>query len=68
MNHFSLKTQIDMLCSPLQMLTFGKVIRYKWSVFGVAEEVDLSKDYNDWEKLTDNEKYFIKMVLAFFCC
>lgn len=30
------------------------------------EEVDLSKDMTDWEKLTDNERYFISHVLAFF--
>lgn len=34
--------------------------------FWRAEEIDLSKDLNDWNKLEDNERYFIKMVLAFF--
>ena len=31
-----------------------------------AEEVDLSKDINDWNKLNSDEQQFIKMVLAFF--
>ena len=31
-----------------------------------SEEVDLSKDANDWEKLSDNEKHFIENILAFF--
>ena len=31
-----------------------------------AEEIDLSSDMADWEKLGDDEKHFIKMVLAFF--
>jgi len=31
-----------------------------------AEEVDLSKDEADFKKLTSNEQYFIKHVLAFF--
>lgn len=31
-----------------------------------AEEIDLSKDMVHWEKLTDNERHFIKMILAFF--
>lgn len=31
-----------------------------------AEEIDLSKDMAHWEKLTDNERHFIKMILAFF--
>jgi ribonucleoside-diphosphate reductase subunit M2 len=36
-------------------------------VFWVAEEVDYTgKDKDDWIKLTDNEQYFIKNILAFF--
>jgi ribonucleoside-diphosphate reductase beta chain len=31
-----------------------------------AEEVDLSKDMPQWEKLSDQERHFIKHVLAFF--
>lgn len=31
-----------------------------------AEEIDLQQDLQDWEKLNDGEKYFIKNVLAFF--
>lgn len=35
--------------------------------FWTAEEIDLSSDQNDWEnKLNDNERHFIKHVLAFF--
>ena len=34
--------------------------------FWTVEEVDLSQDMNDWKKLTQNEQYFIKTVLAFF--
>ena len=44
-----------------------------WSMYKKAEdsfwrveEVDLSKDLTDWDKLDDNERYFISMVLAFF--
>ena len=41
---------------------------YKKSVdsFWVPQECDLSKDLNDWEKLTNDEKHFVSMVLAFF--
>ena len=36
-------------------------------VFWTAEEIDLTADTADWnDKLNDNERYFIKMVLAFF--
>ena len=35
--------------------------------FWTAEEIDLSQDTNDWaNKLNDDEKHFIKHVLAFF--
>ncbi len=34
--------------------------------FWTAEEIDLGQDLTDWEKLNDNEKHFIKHVLAFF--
>lgn len=35
--------------------------------FWTAEEIDLHQDLVDWEnKLTDDERYFIKHVLAFF--
>ena len=34
--------------------------------FWTAEEIDLSQDLVDWEKLTKDEKHFIKHVLAFF--
>ena len=34
--------------------------------FWRPEEIDLMKDQEDWKKLSDNEKYFISMILAFF--
>jgi len=35
--------------------------------FWTADEIDLSADLTDWqENLTENEKHFISMVLAFF--
>lgn len=36
------------------------------SVFWPVEDVDLSKDMKDWEKLNSNEQHFIKCVLGFF--
>jgi ribonucleoside-diphosphate reductase subunit M2 len=41
---------------------------YKKSVdsFWIPQEIDLSKDLPDWEKLTNDEQNFIKMILAFF--
>jgi ribonucleoside-diphosphate reductase beta chain len=34
--------------------------------FWTAEEIDLSQDQKDWDKLNDGERYFITNVLAFF--
>ena len=34
--------------------------------FWTVEEVDLSKDLNDWEQLNQDERHFIENVLAFF--
>ena len=35
--------------------------------FWIASEVDLSKDKSDWiNKLSDNDRYFLKHILAFF--
>jgi len=35
--------------------------------FWTAEEIDLSQDLNDWNnKLNDDERYFVKHILAFF--
>ena len=32
-----------------------------------AEEIDLAQDLNDWNnKLSEDEKYFVKDILAFF--
>lgn len=41
---------------------------YKKAVgsFWTVEEIDLAADLKDWDKLTDDERHFIKMVLAFF--
>ncbi len=34
--------------------------------FWVPEEIDLSHDLQDWNKLTDDERHFLKRVLGFF--
>jgi len=34
--------------------------------FWVVDEVDLSSDIKQWDKLTSDEQHFIKYVLAFF--
>ena len=51
---------------PIEDHDIWKQYKKQMDCFWRAEEVDLSKDYKDWEKLSKNEKHFIKMVLAFF--
>ena len=51
---------------PIQHEPFWKMYKRAEANFWTAEELDLSKDLNDWIKLNDNEKYFIKNILAFF--
>jgi len=36
------------------------------SAFWSTEEVQIDKDIDDWVKLSDNERFFISNVLAFF--
>jgi ribonucleotide reductase beta subunit family protein with ferritin-like domain len=51
---------------PIQFQPIWAMYKKAVSSFWTAEEIDLSDDMVDWEKLTDNERYFIKNVLAFF--
>jgi len=41
---------------------YKKAIGSFWTV----EEIDLSSDLKDWDKLTSDEQHFIKTILAFF--
>jgi ribonucleoside-diphosphate reductase subunit M2 len=34
--------------------------------FWTSEEIDLGTDWNDWQKLSDQERHFVSHVLAFF--
>jgi ribonucleotide reductase beta subunit family protein with ferritin-like domain len=51
---------------PIQDQDIWKMYKKQMDCFWRAEEIDLSKDMVHWEKLTDNERHFIKMILAFF--
>merc|ERR1712083_655501 len=51
---------------PIQYSDIWMMYKKAQASFWTAKEVDLSWDLRDWEKLSDNEKYFIKNVLAFF--
>jgi ribonucleoside-diphosphate reductase subunit M2 len=53
---------------PIPSREAGLYALYKQSVasFWTPEEIDFSKDTNDWDKLTANEQRFLKQILAFF--
>jgi len=51
---------------PIKYQDIWSMCKKQLKCFWTAEEIDLSKDYNDWKKLNENEKHFISMVLAFF--
>ncbi|WP_428743423.1 ribonucleotide-diphosphate reductase subunit beta [Tenacibaculum sp.] len=52
---------------PIQHNDLWEWYKKQQACFWTAEEIDLHSDLNDWNtKLTDDERYFIKHVLAFF--
>ena len=51
---------------PIQHDDIWNMYKKQVDCFWRAEEVDLSKDLPDWDKLNDSEKHFISMILAFF--
>lgn len=51
---------------PIQHADIWEYYKKAEASFWTAEEIDLSQDLKDWENLTDNERHFIKHVLAFF--
>lgn len=51
---------------PIQHNDIWEMYKKQVDCFWRPEEIDLSKDLVDWQKLDDNEKYFISMILAFF--
>lgn len=52
---------------PIQHHEIWKMYKQAEASFWTAEEIDLQQDLTDWEnKLNDDERHFIKHVLAFF--
>merc|ERR1712110_1231121 len=51
---------------PIQYPEIWEMYKKHEASFGTAEEIDLSQDMKDWERLTDAEQHFVKHVLAFF--
>ena len=51
---------------PIQHSNIWEAYKKELACFWSVEEVDLSKDLNDWNSLDKNEQHFICHVLAFF--
>ena len=51
---------------PIQYDDIYAMYRKQVDCFWRAQEVDLSRDLNDWANLTDDERHFISLILAFF--
>lgn len=51
---------------PIQHHDVWEMYKKAEASFWTAEELDLAHDEVDWVKLSDNERFFIKNILAFF--
>lgn len=51
---------------PIQYSDIWQLYKKAEASFWTAEEIDLASDKQQWDKLTEGEKHFIKHVLAFF--
>jgi len=51
---------------PIQYENIWDMYKKAVSSFWTVEEIDLSKDLDDFNKLSENERKFIKNILAFF--
>jgi ribonucleotide reductase beta subunit family protein with ferritin-like domain len=51
---------------PIKYTDIWRAYKKQIAAFWTTEEIDFSKDYDDFIKLNENEQYFIKMILSFF--
>jgi len=51
---------------PIEHADIWEMYKKHEASFWTAEEIDLSQDNKDWERLSDSERHFVKHVLAFF--
>jgi len=51
---------------PIQHNDIWEMYKKQVDCFWRAEEIDLTKDLKDWDSLSQDESFFISMILAFF--
>ena len=66
MSNLTQKDNSRFVLFPIKNQEIWKMYKDAEASFWTAEEVDLSNDMIDWNKLSSNEQHFIKYVLAFF--
>lgn len=67
MEHILQENKDRFVMFPLKYHDIWEMYKTAEHSFWTAEEIDLAQDLADWnEKLNEDEKHFIKMVLAFF--
>lgn len=59
-------TQDRFVLFPIKHNEIWEMYKLAEASFWTAEEIDLSSDLTDWDKLSDDERHFISHVLAFF--
>lgn len=51
---------------PIKYPDVWKMYKDQMACFWTVDEIDLGTDRKDWDRLKDDERHFIKHVLAFF--
>ena len=51
---------------PIKYNDIWEMYKKSMASFWTAEEIDLYQDLDDWNKLNDDERHYIKHILAFF--
>jgi ribonucleoside-diphosphate reductase beta chain len=51
---------------PIRYPKLWNMYKIMRSAFWIPDEIDFSRDIDDWNKLTDGERYFVENILAFF--
>jgi len=51
---------------PIKYKGVWDMYKTQQNAFWTADEIDYSADMNDWKTLSNNERYFIENILAFF--
>ena len=67
MEEFQVSREKRFVIFPIQYKDIWNMYKKHEAGFWTVEEIDLAQDLNDWNnKLSEDEKYFVKHILAFF--